>query len=158
MQVGKHLNFVVYREGLSEPMPQRCDLLAGRRVNVKGRQRMLSGPNGNSSSSSSSMGSSERYCDRMRGERVGWRPYRIPRPKLLSMGHCSRHRTVSATLHEEPDGRLPPILDASPIASATDAIRSMAIEDNKPCRTIVSHLTKSRKRSTDSFSSSFLRN
>ena len=110
-------------------MPQRCEwdgrLLAGRRISMKGRQRMLSGPNGNSSAMN------DRYSERMRADRSGWRPYRIPRPKLLNMGHCSRQRTISATLHEEPDGRLPPLSDlTSPVLSASDALRSMAIADN----------------------------
>lgn len=95
---------------------------------MKGRQRMLSGPD------SSSSHHNDRYSERMR-DRSSWRPYRIPRPKLLNMGHCSRIRTISAYLHEESDGRLPPIIDTSPVAVASeprmrdmsDALRCMAI-------------------------------
>lgn len=89
---------------------------------------MLSGPDGSSSSSNSSSNYNERYIDRLR-DRNNWRPYRIPRPKLLNMGHCSRIRTISALLHEETDARLTPILDTSPVASTTDAFRCMAIGD-----------------------------
>lgn len=106
-----------------DPLPQRCEwdgrLLGGRRISMKGRQRMLSGPDGGSSYN-------ERYSERMR-DRNSWRPYRIPRPKLLNMGHCSRIRTISALLHEETDVRIAPILDTSPVAVATDALRCMAI-------------------------------
>lgn len=117
----------VFREGLTDWDGR---LLAGRRFTTKGRQRMLSGPNGNAAGH-------DRYSERLRGDRSGWRPYRIPRPKLLNMGHCSRLRTISATLHEEPDGRLPLISDASPVASAADALRTMAIEE-KLSKTLVS--------------------
>lgn len=110
---------------------------------MKGRQRMLSGPD-----SSSSHQNNDRYSERMR-DRSNWsRPYRIPRPKLLNMGHCSRIRTISALLHEESDVRLPPILDTSPVANTaeprlrdmSDALRCMAIGDGLN-KTIVSHST-----------------
>lgn len=95
---------------------------------MKGRQRMLSGPD------SSSSQHNDRYSERMR-DRNSWRPYRIPRPKLLNMGHCSRIRTISAYLQEESDVRLPPIIDTSPVAATSeprmrdmsDALRCMAI-------------------------------
>ena len=82
---------------------------------------MLSGPDG---------GTSHNDCfnDRLR-DRHSWRPYRIPRPKMLNIGHCSRLRTISALLHEEADVRIAPILDTSPVSIATDALRSMAIGD-----------------------------
>ena len=113
------------REGLSDPWEGR--LLGGRRINMKGRQRMFSGPNGGSSGSSN--GSGDRYAERMRERNISYRPYRIPRPKLLNMG--SRLRTISATLHEEPESnRLAPILDSSPVSVTTDALRSMAIGEN----------------------------
>ena len=115
-------------------MLSRCEydgrLLAGRRISTKGRQRVLSGPNGNSSMNNGSM--MIMNGERMRGEhRAGWRPYRIPRPKLLNMGRCSRLRTISATLHEEPDHRLPLICDSttSSVGMTTDALRSMAIDE-----------------------------
>jgi len=105
------------REGLNDAVPSRCEwdgrLLAGRRISIKGRQRVLSGP--------------DRYSERIR-DRSSWRPYRIPRPKVLNAGHCSRVRTISATLHEETD-RLAPPLDSSPVAVATDALRCMVIGD-----------------------------
>ena len=121
----------VYRE---DPLPLRCEwdgrLLGGRRISMKGRQRMLSGPDGGSSHN-------DRYAERMR-DRNSWRPYRIPRPKLLNMGHCSRIRTISALLHEETDVRIAPILDTSPVATATDALRCMAIGEAGLSKTLVS--------------------
>lgn len=134
---------VFYRE---DPLPLRCEWdnrVGGRRISMKGRQRMLSGPD-----SSSSHQNNDRYSERMR-DRSNWsRPYRIPRPKLLNMGHCSRIRTISALLHEESDVRLPPILDTSPVANTaeprlrdmSDALRCMAIGDGLN-KTIVSHST-----------------
>jgi len=105
------------REGLSDTLLTRCEwdsrLLGGRRISIKGRQRVLSGP--------------DRYCERIR-DRSNWRPYRIPRPKVLNAGHCSRVRTISATLHEETD-RLTPTLDSSPVAVAADALQCMFIGD-----------------------------
>jgi len=107
------------REGLSDSVTTRCEwdsrLLGGRRISIKGRQRVLSGP--------------DRYCERMRDHtRSNWRPYRIPRPKVLNAGHCSRVRTISATLHEETD-RLTPAQDSSPVAVAADALQCMFIGD-----------------------------
>lgn len=106
-----------FREGLSDTLLTRCEwdsrLLGGRRISIKGRQRVLSGP--------------DRYCERIR-DRSNWRPYRIPRPKVLNAGHCSRVRTISATLHEETD-RLTPTLDSSPVAVAADALQCMFIGD-----------------------------
>lgn len=114
-----------------DPLPLRCEWdnrVGGRRISMKGRQRMLSGPD------SSSSQHNDRYSERMR-DRNSWRPYRIPRPKLLNMGHCSRIRTISAYLQEESDVRLPPIIDTSPVAATSeprmrdmsDALRCMAI-------------------------------
>jgi hypothetical protein len=128
----------IYRE---DPLPLRCEWdNRGRRVSMKGRQRMLSGPDSSSSHN-------DRYSERMR-DRSSWsRPYRIPRPKLLNMGHCSRIRTISALLHEESDVRLPTIRDTSPVANTaeprlrdmSDALRCMAIGEGLT-KTIVSLL------------------
>ena len=128
------------REGLSDPWEGR--LLGGRRINMKGRQRMFSGPNGSSSSGGGvgSGSSSDRYAERMRERNISYRPYRIPRPKLLNMG--SRLRTISATLHEEPESSrlLAPIPDSSPVSVTTDALRSMAIGEGASfSKTLVSH-------------------
>ena len=65
-------------------------------------------------------------------ERSGWRPYRIPRPKLLQGAPCSRVRTISATLHEESE-RIVATTETSQLASAADALRAMVI-DGQECR------------------------
>ena len=112
-------------------MPQRCEwegrLLGGRRVGMKGgRQRVLSGPAVN-----------DKYSDRTR-ECNNWRPYRIPRPKLLSNGHCPRVRTVSATLHEETD-RLEPAAEPSQVSITADALQCMAIGESANRPTVRTH-------------------
>ena len=120
----------VCRESLNDPLPQRYEW----------DSRLMGGTSSSSSSNSSrKIGTNSQrvlsapnmldcYPERTR-DRTSWKPYRIPRPKLVNSGHCSRVRTISATLHEEVD-RFDHLLDTSQVAMAADALSSMALAES----------------------------
>ena len=127
----------LFRESV-DPLPQRYEwdnrFTSSRRIGMKTCHRVLSSPN----ISECYKIKGDCFVDRMR-ERSSWRPYRIPRPKLVGGGHCSgRVRTISATLHEEIE-KLVPTVDTSQVAIAADAFHSMAISEGRPKSSVSLH-------------------